>query len=174
MKKILAILICTLTLNAHATEMCARDDTVVVPLDATIEFVPNSMKWNLVESMWWIDFEYGRLYGASGCFSLNEIRIIQNDPNMSSSNIPYELSTNNEKYIANSGWYNGDESDPDNARIFCYHQLTHPMLSRWYALYNERGFGTPKNCMDNCMTRAAGGMLGTLARRRDLFDTIGK
>jgi hypothetical protein len=141
-------------------------------MDATIE-PTRTLFSNKTEKMTGIEFPYGNLVIVSGCFSLNEIRIIQNDPNILASNLPYELLTTDERYIANSGYYKGDETNSDNFRIFCYHQLTHPMLSRWVAVYNERGFGTPKNCMDNCMN-VAGRLVSTLASRRDLFDTIGR
>ena len=172
MKKVLAILICTLTLNAHATEMCARDDTVVVPLDATIEPTGTAYS-NNTEMIFAKRFSYGNLVFASGCFSVNEVRNIQNDPNITANTLPYELLTTNEMYTANNGWYNGDENDPENARNYCYHQLTHPMLSRWWAVYNERGFATPKQCMDACMNKGVGNIMSTVARRRDLFDSIG-
>ena len=71
MKKIFIILLCMITLNANATEMCARNDTVVIPLDATI--TGNSHSSNPVEWIWWVNFSYGTIYGGASCVSKKEI-----------------------------------------------------------------------------------------------------
>ncbi|MDW2994466.1 MAG: hypothetical protein R8N24_00345 [Alphaproteobacteria bacterium] len=168
MKKVLAILICTLTLNAHATEMCARDDTVVVPLDATIK--GDNYNYNPVEWMWWVDFEYGRLYGAAACLSLQDIRDIENNQELDKA--PEILSSNDTKLIGTTGYYNNDSSVPENIRDYCYLQLTHPMVSRW--AFVLRWANSAKTCAEACYRFAGEYFKGTLNLRTYIFDSVGK
>ena len=173
MKKVLAILICTLTLNAHATEMCARDDTVVVPLDATIEPAGTTFI-NAAEAMFSKNFSYGTLVFATGCFSLNDLRQIQGDPTITAQSLPYILSTSDERYIGNSSWYNGDEGDPENERKYCYYQLIHPMLSKWQINRYDGNLKTAIGCSSSCTSSCSSRVLERQDWRQLLFDTIGR
>ena len=161
MKKVLAILICTLTLNAHATEMCARDDTVVVPLDATIE-PADVLYLNIIEWMYGREFSYGIISMAITMLSLSDIREINNNSNISGA--PNELLTSDERLLGREGWYNDDKTSPDNERVYCYYQMTHPMLSRWILLGK---YPTPTNCINNVSWYGL-----TLDRRKQLFNAI--
>ena len=171
MKKVLAILICTLTLNAHATEMCARDDTVVISLDATLK--PDTTLFvNNTEAMFAQRFAYGSLVFATGCFSWSDLRQIQGDETLNT--LPHILSISDERLIGNSGWYNGDESNPDNERKYCYYQLIHPMLSQWHVNRFSANLSTAINCSNQCAGEANSRVLGRQDWRELLFDTIGR
>ena len=168
MKKVLAILICTLTLNAHATEMCARDDTVVVPLDATL--TGKSYGSDPVEFIWWADFDYGRVYGAAACLSLQDIRNIENNQELDKP--PYILSSNDTKLIGTTWYYNNDSSVSENIRGYCYLQLTHPMVSRWASAVSWDK--DAKTCAEACYRFAGEYFKGNLYLRTYVFDSVGK
>lgn len=171
MKKIFIILCCFGILSAHATEMCARDDTVVISLDATLE-PGTTLFTSATEAMFARSFAYGTLVFATGCFSLSDVRQIQGDATITGR--PEILSTSDEDLIGNSGWYNGDESNPDNERKLCYYQLIHPMLSKWHADKYGAGFKTAIECSNGCTGFVNSRMLGRQDWRELLFDTIGR
>lgn len=171
MKKVLSILLCVCSLNANATEMCARDDTVVISLDATLE--PGSAPFvSGAEAMFARSFAYGTLVFATGCFSWNDLRQIQGDETITT--LPHILSTSDEDLIGNSGWYNGDESNPDNERKYCYHQLIHPMLSKWHMNRYDANLKTAIDCSNFCTGNSNARVLGRQDWRELLFDTIGR
>ena len=134
MKKIFIILCCMLCISAHATEMCARDDTVVIPLDATI--VAEGYSFNKIEWIWWINFEYGTIYGTSACLSKKEMLMYNNG-------IPAEkreyINTSSDELIGASGYYMNadvnpdipDAEKPDYERRYCFAKLMHPLASSW-------------------------------------------
>ena len=154
MRKIFIILCCFGILSAHATEMCARDDTVVIPLDATI--VANRGDRNAVEFVWWNNFEYGTIYGGTACLSKKEIEEMGSWP-VSGSNTK-TLNTASDELIGSSGYYMNadanpdipDSEKPDYERRYCTVKLTHPMSSNWiytydYTLAPSCAFGCPNN-----------------------------
>lgn len=173
MKKIFIIFCCFVGLSAHATEMCARDDTVVISLDATL--APGSALFvSGTEAMFARSFAYGTLVFATGCFSLNDLRQIQGDENITTTTLPHILSTSDEDLIGNSGWYNGDESNPDNERQYCYYQLIHPMLSKWHVNRYNWNFKTAIDCSSGCTNNSNMRVLERQDWRELLFDTIGR
>lgn len=161
MKKVLAILICTLTLNAHATEMCARDDTVVVPLDATVN-VGEELYYNYIEWLYGRETPYGSIHTAITLLSIADIQEIENNTNIASA--PDVLSVSDERILGRDGCYNDDCTDANNERIYCYYQMTHPMLSRWVLQGKHTGV---TNCINNVRWYALG-----LDGRKKLFNAI--
>ena len=168
MKKILAILICTLTLRAQATEMCARDDTVVVPLDATIGTTVNQKAHSPVEWIWWADFDYGRVYGNATCLSMSEIRELENKPDLGV--YPNSLTTGDDKLLGRYDWYNNDSSNVSNERKACYCKLSHPMDSLWtyYRAVNV------SICKTGCSNECAMAVQADFGFRSRLYDSIGR
>ena len=81
MKKIIICLFCLIAFNAHATEMCARRDLTVVPIDATVNSIGGG-NFDKVEWVWFNNFSYGKIYGTATCLSLQEIRDIVGDQNI--------------------------------------------------------------------------------------------
>lgn len=123
MKKILLLLLCMFLFDANATEMCARDDTVVVPLDAVAGVDSNS--FNQTEYMWRVKFDYGNVYGTSTCLSLQEIEEL--DPSYTIGNsIPTVLPVDDDEIMGRTGT---DASG--TVRNKCFIKMTHPMSSKW-------------------------------------------
>ena len=155
MQKILMILICMFIGSAHATEMCAKNDTVVIPLDATVRATWCS--YNDVEFIWWAEFPYGNIYGYYTYLSLQEIKDIQNNPDLTTA--PSVLDTDSDELVGR-GWNTTDEYG--NKRQYPYFKITHPMSSNWI-LPPELFSNTSRFCyfMNNDMAsgEARGGIL---------------
>lgn len=111
MKKIFLILCGILfTTNLYATQMCARRDTTVVPLDSVVD-APKGATYP-IEWMWKIEFSYGNVYGATTCLSENEVATL--------------LPSDSDDLRGRSG------TDADgNIRDKCYCKMNHPMSSLW-------------------------------------------
>ena len=158
MKKIFIILCCMLCISAHATEMCARDDTVVIPLDATIGPTVNvTTTYNLTEWLWWLVFDYGTIYGATACLSDKEVMMYSNWNG--TGNPPNVLNTADDELIGSSGYYMNADTNPDipdaeknnYARRWCYGKMTHPMSSAW--IFSTVNIQTERTCFDACHNR---------------------
>ena len=134
MQKILMILICMFIGSAHATEMCAKNDTVVIPLDATVG--GSTGAGNAIEWIWWAEFPYGKVYGSVSCLSLQELQKIQYDSSIIPGNVSYVLNNSDDELVGRSGI----DSD-GNKRKYCVCKLTHPMSSNWVYLNMVEGCG---------------------------------
>ncbi len=174
MKKIFIILCCLAGIPAHATEMCARDDTVVIPLDATI--VAKGSGVNKVEWIWWSVFDYGTIYGASACLSKKEI-MMYSDWN-GTGNPPQVLNTSSDELIGSSDYYMDADTNPDipdeeksdYERGYCFSKLTHPMSSNW-VLKNKWDY---KFCITQCENDTISWLGSSLITfRNPLFNSIG-
>ena len=171
MRKILLIICAILTTTSvHATQMCARRDTTVIPLDGTPQgqAVDGKAAWgDQWEWMWWSQFEYGRIYGVATCLSLQDIRDVQGDQSLS--DYVSSLVTDEDTVQGRSDYYNGDTTNPEYERRFCYCKLTHPMSSRWVL----RSSHDAAYCSDRCAIFCADSTFGTVGFRKGMFNTIG-
>ncbi|MDW2994779.1 MAG: hypothetical protein R8N24_01990 [Alphaproteobacteria bacterium] len=152
MKKIfLALFLISITNASYATQMCARKDTTVIPLDGFVagKTTAGSANHSKEEWIWYVDFEYGRLHGIATCLSYADIAEIEG-VDVNSKPSPSVLSTNSDKLQGRSEYYNGDPSDPLNERGHCYCKLTHPMSSCWIL---ERNWGSHTTCFNDCAFR---------------------
>ena len=148
-----------ITLNTNATEMCARNDTVVIPLDSTIG--RKDSFYNMTEWLWWKPFEYGTVYGSAACLSKKEI-MMYSDWNGTGNlnNAPYVLNTSSDELVGLSDYYmNADinpdipaAEKPDYERRYCVWKITHPMSSNWTRLGGADT--TSGACINNCMSNA--------------------
>ena len=154
MRKIFIILCCFGILSAHATEMCARNDTIVVPLDATVPGTGNG--YNTVEWMWWATFEYGKIYGTATCLSKAEVAEL--------------LPSDDDELLGRSGKDATAEKEgtADN-RGDCYCKLTHPMSSRWVF----RNSASASNCASHCALSCADDARAYVGLRSGLFGSVG-
>ena len=154
MKKIIIVLCCFITFGVGATEMCARNDTIVVPLDATVPGTGNG--YNAVEWMWWATFEYGKIYGTATCLSKAEVAEL--------------LPSDDDELLGRSGKDATAEKEgtADN-RGECYCKLTHPMSSRW-VFYNSY---SASNCASNCAYYCAYYAHFNVGLRSGLFGSVG-
>ncbi len=154
MKKLFVILCCLAGISAHATEMCARNDTIVVPLDATV--AGNGNGYNTVEWMWWATFEYGKIYGTATCLSTAEVAEL--------------LPSDDDELLGRSGKdAAAQESGGADNRTQCYCKLTHPMSSRWvFSISNSAS-----NCASLCARNCAYYALSDVGLRSGLFGSVG-
>ena len=138
--------------GAYATEMCARRDITVVPLDSS---VPRTGRFtDGAEYIWWVSFDFGTVYGSYGCFALQEIRDIENNQSLTAH--VSVLSNSDDDYIGNSGWYQGNTTGgPDYERKYCYCKMTHPMSSRWVNFNSSSREGCLAYCNGECSYRVA-------------------
>ena len=167
MRKILLILCAILTTtSANATQMCARRDTTVIPLDAA---AGASAAYNDErENMWWVVFGYGNIYGIAACLSEPEIQ--EYVPTWSSSNgktpPPNDLLTDTEELWGRGGTYILDGTEYD--RKYCYCKLTHPMSSNWVSIAT-----LPGTCGSTCYTYCKSAISTQYTQRVKMFPTIG-
>ena len=173
MKKIFIILCCMLCISAHATEMCARDDTVVIPLDATIN---GSAGGNSVEFLWWLKCEYGTIYGATACLSKKEVEEMGFGPLKGYNQISNSAS---DELIGSTGYYMNADTNPDIPdaekssydRRYCFLKMTHPMSSNWVYTYD---FNNSPTCKDRCIGIIATSYItGDHIMRTAIFNSIG-
>ena len=181
MKKIFIILLCMITLNVNATEMCARDDTVVIPLDATINGTGDSS--NTVEWLWWISFGYGNIYGSAACLSKKEVMEISGWNGTTSLASGWSLGSASDELLGLSGYYmNADINDkipdaekPDYERKYCFLKINHPLSSPWVLSWiHTTGQGSSVSCDPACINNATS-MRNTsgVAFRRTIFNSVG-
>ena len=170
MKKIIICLFCLIAFNAHATEMCARRDVTVIPLDATVLDGAGNQQCDNIEWIWWGNPSYGKIYGTATCLSLHEVREIVGDSNLASVPGDMVLPTDDYELMGRYGYYNGDTSIPENERKYCFCKLTHPMSSRW--TYNNVR-GDFQTCIDFC-SDFCGRALNNMNYQRRMFNSIGK
>ena len=100
-----------LCISAHATEMCARDDTVVIPLDATIKGTGSSA--NQTEAIFWVYNTYGTYYGAAASLSKKEIMMYSDWNGTGTIPANFTLKTASDELIGSSGYYMNADTNPD-------------------------------------------------------------
>ena len=163
MKKVIYLLVgVLLSLPASATEMCARNDTVVIPLDSNINGIGYS--YDRAEATWWGIFNYGRIYGVATCLSAAEggkpsgaQGVYTNDKG--------QMLPNDEALAGRTG------QDADgNDRVYCWCKMTHPMSSRW--VFNI--FLSASVCKDSCSYYCCYTAYGNPGLRGGLFESVGK
>ena len=154
MKKIIIVLCCFITFGVGATEMCARNDTIVVPLDATVP--GTGYGYNAVEWMWWATFEYGKIYGTATCLSKAEVAEL--------------LPSDDDELLGRSGKdAAAQESGGADNRTQCYCKLTHPMSSRWVSHNSNSASGCAFYCVSSCAVNAR----DKVGLRSGLFGSVG-
>ena len=164
MKKIFLIMGITLiSFNAFATQMCARRDTTVIPLDGSVGQTGNSH--NADERMWWAFFKYGTVYGLTTCLSVPEIQ--EYVPTWTGSGTHPIIPTDIDELYGRSGTYI-DSDGVEHIRKYCYCKTIHPMSSQWLPYTNhptsDVGF-VSEHCSRSYMNNTSGRSL--------LFNSIG-
>ncbi len=160
--RIILILCSLITLPVMATEMCARNDTVVIPLDSNVNGTSNG--YNAAEATWWAIFNYGRIYGLATCLSAAE----GGKPSGSMgvyTNADGKMLPQDEALAGRTG------KDADgNDRGYCWCKMTHPAYSRW--VFN--GSNSASVCASNCAYNCAYNAHSHAALRSGLFGSVGK
>ena len=171
MRKILLIICAILTTTStYATQMCARRNTTVIPLDGIPggKNVNGKTYWaDQLEWVWYAQFEYGCIYGAATCLSVQEVRDIQGDQSLT--NYVDSLVTDEDTIQGRSDYYNGDTTNPEYERKFCYCKLMHPMSSRW--VFRSSTYAA--SCSSDCALSCAYPAFGNTVWRTGMFNTIG-
>ncbi|MDW2995295.1 MAG: hypothetical protein R8N24_04730 [Alphaproteobacteria bacterium] len=167
MQKILLVLLLILTTtSANATQMCARRDTTVIPLDAS---VGNGKIWDdRWEWVWYIQLGYGTIYGASTCLSLQDVRDIEGKQELTT--YVSLLSTDEDTIQGRDDYYNGDTSNKEYERKFCYCKLTHPMSSSSWVF---QGSSDVLTCSKDCGLYCSRTLNTDTVLRTKIFNTIG-
>ena len=144
-----------ITLNANATEMCARNDTVVIPLDATIDGKVGG--YSKIEWLWWITYGYGTVFGSATCLSRKEISMYSDWNGSGNLAGGFLLDTSSDELVGLSGYYMNadinsdipDDEKPDYVRRYCVWKITHPMSSSWTRFASISN--TYVDCINNCV-----------------------
>ena len=130
----------------RATEMCARNDTVVIPLDASVGVKTTGNNAN--EFIWWVTFEGEyKIYGVRTMLSAAEGKP---DTNTSAGLI-------------------GEDAN-GNSRTVCWCRMTHPMKSGWFRGYAN----STSQCCTHILAPGYAGPAVSLATIKSMFDSIGK
>ncbi|MBP3544856.1 MAG: hypothetical protein J6J82_00935 [Alphaproteobacteria bacterium] len=161
-KKILCVLCILMCVPAFATEMCARNDTIVIPLDSNVKGTSNGN--NAAEATWWAIFSYGRIYGLSTCLSAAEGGKPSGGQG-SYTNSDGNMLPQDEALAGRTG------QDPDgNDRGYCWCKMTHPASSRWVFHYSSSASRCASACANDCGIHAH----YNAALRSGLFGSVGK
>lgn len=143
-KKFLLLVFCISPIYSFAMDLCARDDTMVFVLDGVIE--KEKQGYSGAESIWWVDFAFGRISGEMTCLSGEESK-----------------NTNIE-----AGLYGTDENG--NERRQCWCRMTHPFLSDWVP---NNGTESAEACERQCTCDYYVGLPNSGLRKK-LFDSVGR
>ena len=161
MKVILMFVLCFVSYSAVATEMCARNDTIVIPLDSNVG--GSSSSYNQKEMVWTATFPYGVISGEATCLSAAEggkpsgsMGVYTNiDGNM----LPQDTPAGLMHYDANN-----------NERGYCWCKMTHPASSRWVF---SRSYSA-SDCASSCAAYCGRYAQNAAALRSGLFGSVGK
>ena len=161
MKKIALIFLICVMQPAFATEMCARNNMIVVPLDSNVGGSGNS--YNQAEMVWSATFPYGEISGEATCLSAAEGG--KPSGSMGSyTNIDGDMLE--QSVPAGLRHYDAD----NNERGYCWCRMTHPASSRWVFSFSSSASYCASLCALNCGHYA----LLYAALRSGLFGSVGK
>ena len=162
MKKIALIFLICVMQPAFATEMCARNNMIVVPLDSNVGGSGNS--YNQAEMVWSATFPYGVISGEATCLSAAEGG--KPSGSMGSyTNSDGKMLPQDEALAGRTG------QDPDgNDRGYCWCKMTHPASSRWVFRYSDSASYCASTCANYCGLYAQ----NYAALRSGLFGSVGK
>ena len=133
---------------AHATTMCATDDTIAIVLDPMIGGSTNSHNADLFE--WNTTFSYGTVFGIATCV----------DTAGSSNQVVAELKSS-DGTVATGGERSGR---------YCWCQMTHPARSRWVFLF---AYGSVDSCGSGCAFLCGDYVRGSSGFRSAVFGSLG-
>ena len=161
MKKIALIFLICVMQPAFATEMCARNNMIVVPLDSNVGGSTSS--YNQAEMVWSATFPYGVISGEATCLSAAEggkpsgsMGSYTNvDGDMLEQSVPAGLRH-----------YDADNND----RGYCWCRMTHPASSRWVIGISH----SASYCASSCAYYCASIAHSNAAVRSGLFGSVGK
>jgi len=149
MKKIIIGVIMLITGTvAHATTMCATDDTMAIVLDPAINGTSNTYNSEIFE--WSTVFSYGTLWGIATCVDTKGTYGVAVD----------ELRDSNGE-LAKGGERTG---------VNCWCQMTHPAVSRWVFHYANSSVA---DCRTYCANYCGDYVRNYSAFRAGVFGSLG-
>ena len=160
MKKIFLILT-MFTTNVFATEMCARNDVVVIPLDAAAPSTGGTFFEN-IDWRFGNSFGYGPVRGLATCLT---------NPEATSLTITgdtwYGLLKTRDYDLA--GLYSDNDND-ENPRSVCCCKITNPVSSRWFCIKDKT---TSTSCYSACSAECTAALRDHHTFRETMFKSIG-
>ena len=162
MKRILmGIILCVLPMVAGATDMCARDDIMVMVFDPQVAGTNNGV--NAAEWSWWTAFPYGRIAGEATCLSKTEAL------GQTERGAYYGTGTYASTFITADSGLSGTD-DAGEERKYCWCKMTHPAVSRW--VYNN-ATSSVSVCASGCASYCGAYARNYAGLRVGLFGSIG-
>ena len=163
--KVFLFLCCLLVpFCASATDMCARDDTMVLVFDPQVN---GSGSGNTVEWTWFTVFPYGRVAGEATCLSKDE-----GLGRTTGQGAYYGEGDYAKSFIDATAGLKGLDNN-GNERMYCWCRMTHPVLSKW--VYNI-SYSTADKCKSDCVNHCGKNVPSfgqTLNLRVGAFNSIG-
>ena len=164
MKNLFFILFTFLPIVATAQTMCVRDNSLVISLDGNINTSSKGSS-NDEESIWWVDFPYGRIYGEGTILSETE------GLGQTTSGKYYGTDEYANTLITAEPGLSGLDAN-GNERTYCWCRMTHPATSAWtFKEKNSQSCAT--NCAAACGREAYTNHYMGPSFRVGLFKTIG-
>ena len=164
MKKFLLLCCLFVPFCASATDMCARDDVMIMVFDPNVSGTGNS---NALDWTWHTNFAYGRVAGDATCLSKDE-----GLGRTSGQGEYYGVDDYANSFIdAVTGLHGLDNNG--NARLYCWCRMTHPVLSKW--VYNM-SYSTADKCKSDCVNHCGKNVPSfgaTYSLRVGAFNSIG-
>ena len=122
MRYVIFLLFIFIPFISHATDMCARNDTMVMVFDPELGIKDRSA----YAGDWRASFPYGNFSGEYTCLSAAE-----GLGRTSGTGVPYYGVGEYDKTFINAtaGLKGVDEND--NERKYCWCRITHPLQSKW-------------------------------------------
>ena len=163
MKKILCVvLICMASVVANATDMCARNDTMVFVFDKDVNGTSNGN--NATEWTWWTSFAYGRIAGEATCLSVSE-----GLGRTTGQGAYYGTGEYANTFIDVEPGLHGTDSD-GNERKYCWCKMTHPFSSRW--VFREVSVSA-SSCGSGCANYCGSYIQNSAVVRGGVFGSVG-
>ena len=161
MKRFFVIIFALLPIYANATDMCARDDTMVLVFDKDVGGSGGGS--NVTEWTWWVNFAYGRIAGEATCLSAAE-----GLGRTSGAGAYYGTGDYSKTFIEAEPGLSGTDSD-GNDRKYCWCKMTHPVSSHWVFSYVPVGSSSCASvCAKYCSNVHAYSEL-----REGVFNSVG-
>ncbi|MBR5625244.1 MAG: hypothetical protein IKW67_00475 [Alphaproteobacteria bacterium] len=159
-KFIFTILFCIIPILANATDMCARDNVMVLAFDPILNgsyYVNNSTEW-----AWGLKFSYGNILGEATCLSATE------GLGQKAVGKYYGAGEYSSTFITADSGLSGVDADGAD-RKYCWCKMTHPAVSHW-VFYKEY---TKDTCKSTCTSGCAFNIPALQNLRESLFESIG-
>ena len=157
------LMLCLLPIYANATDMCARDDTMVLVFDKDIGgsgYGNNATEWT-----WWTSFAYGRIAGDATCLSVKE-----GLGRTGTMGAYYGTGDYSKTFIEVEPGLKGTDSD-GNDRKYCWCKMTHPVSSRW--VFSDRAYADSSSCASDCAASCGNRVRNYSALRGGVFGSVG-